>query len=114
LGARHWHPGIDLVGTPRLDLTVNFPMPRQRHWPMPDAALPHDFIRKLDPALRPASRDEPAFLVVHALLTPETFSKPGNDGTVWANEAECLLDLQEARLETQAQEFLKHLAPTSP
>lgn len=114
LGARHWVPGIDIAGTPRLDLTVNFAMPSQRQWPMPDGAIPHDFIRKIDPALRPANRDEPAVLVVHSLFTPETFSKPGDEGILWANEAECLLDLQEARLEAQAQEFLDHLTPASP
>ncbi len=114
LGARHWVPGIDIAGTPRLDLTVNFAMPQQRDWPIPDAAPPHDFIRKLDPALRPAASNEPAILVVNGLFTPEIFSKPGNDGTIWANEAECLLDLQEARLDAQAQEFINHLAPTSP
>ncbi|GAA5481304.1 hypothetical protein [Haloferula sargassicola] len=113
LGARHWVPGIDIAGTPRLDLTVNFAMPQQREWPMPDAAPPHDFIRKLDPALRPAKRDEPAALVIHGLFTPETFTKQGDDGTIWANEAECLLDLQEAHFEAQALEFLNLLSPSS-
>lgn len=114
LGARHWVPGLDIAGTPRLDLTVNFGMPQRRDWPMPDVAPPHDFIRKLDPALRPAHRNEAANLVVHSLDTPETFSKRDDDGIVWANEAECLLDLQEARLESQAQEFLHRLTPASP
>lgn len=114
LGARHWVPGLNIAGTPRLDLTVNFAMPPQRQWPMPEAAIPHNFIRKIDPALRPAGRDEPAALVVHSLFTPESFLKTGDDGILWANEAECLLDLQEARFETQAQEFLDHLAPASP
>jgi hypothetical protein len=114
LGARHWVTGIDIAGTPRLDLTVHFAMPQLRDWPMPDGANPYNFIRTLDPALRPASRNEPAILVVHSLFTPETFSKPGNNGIVWANEAECLLDLQEARLDSQAQEFIKHLTPASP
>ncbi len=112
LGARHWYPGLDLSGTPRLDLTVNFAMPSQREWPVPDAAPQGDFIRRLDPALRPASRDEPATLFVHVLLTPETFSEESR-GTVWANEAECLLDLQEARLEAQANEFLNHFKSNS-
>ena len=112
LGARHWYPGLDLSGTPRLDLTVNFAMPSLREWPVPDSTPPDDFIRRLDPALRPASRDEPANLVVHVLLTPETFFESAGD-TVWANEAECLLDLQEARLEAQANEFLNHFKSKS-
>lgn len=112
LGARHWYPGLDLSGTPRLDLTVNFVMPVRREWPVPDATPAGDFIRRLDPALRPASRGEPANLVVHLLLTPETFFDKGK-GTVWANEAECLLDLQEARLEAQANEFLNHFKSKS-
>ena len=112
LGARHWYPGLDLSGTPRLDLTVNFAMPSHREWPVPDATPQGDFIRRLDPALRPATRDEPATVFVHVLLTPETFSEESG-GTSWANEAECLLDLQEARLEAQASEFLNHFKHNS-
>ncbi len=113
LGARYWFPGIDLIGTPRLDLTVNFSMPPDRNWPRNSTSPAYDFIRKLDPALRPANSYEPAVVVVHSLFTPTTFFKKGSEGTVWANEAECLLDLQEARLEAQAQEFINHLTPPS-
>ena len=103
LGARHYLPGLDLVGTPRLDLVV----PAMR----PDGS--HDFLRKLDPALKPAKRGEPARVFVHTLCRPVTFFQRGDDGIVWADEVECLLDLHEARLESQALEFLERLAPKS-
>ena len=48
LGARHYWPGIDLFGTPRLDLIVHLPKKN-------DVA---NVIRQLDPALKPAERGE--------------------------------------------------------
>ncbi|MDP3849214.1 MAG: hypothetical protein Q8Q59_01835 [Luteolibacter sp.] len=103
LGARHYLPGLDLVGTPRLDLVV--------HNPRPEGS--HEFLRKLDPALQPAKRGEPARVFVHTLCRPVAFFQKGDDGMVWADEVECLLDLHEARLESQALEFLERLTPRS-
>jgi hypothetical protein len=103
LGARHYLPGLDLVGTPRLDLVVHNPRPGGSH----------ELLRKLDPALKPAKRGEPARVFVHSLCRPVTFFQKGDDGMVWADEVECLLDLQEARLESQALEFLERLTPKS-
>jgi hypothetical protein len=42
-----------------------------------------------------------------------TFFQKSDDGMVWADEVECLLDLHEARLESQALEFLELLTPQS-
>jgi hypothetical protein len=74
LGARHYLPGLDLVGTPRLDLVV--------HTPRPDGS--HEFLRKLDPALKPAKRGEPARVFVHTLwqrMLTGTHQDPGNAET---------------------------------
>jgi hypothetical protein len=101
LGARHWHPSIDLIGTPRLDLTLYHPV-RQ-----PELG----FLRQLDPALKPARQGEPARLVIHAVRYPYRFSETDGEGVLWADPVECLLDLHEMRLESQALEFLQALAP---
>lgn len=100
-GARHYLPGLDLVGTPRLDLVVH----ARR------MVGPPTFLRRLDPALKPAGRGEPCKVVVHTLFRPEPlFSQPEN-GIHWADEVECLLDLHEMRLESQALEFVERLTP---
>lgn len=101
LGARRIFPAIDLIGTPRLDLTLHC---RTRQ---PDIG----FLRQLDPALKPAERDEPARLVIHLLKTPHTFFETDPDSILWADPVECLLDLHEMRLESQALEFLQALTP---
>jgi hypothetical protein len=101
LGARRLYPALDLIGTPRLDLTIHC---RARE---PDIG----FLRQLDPALKPAAREEPARLVIHLLRYPHRFSETDADGILWADPVECLLDLHEMRLESQALEFLQALTP---
>lgn len=101
LGARHYLPGLDLVGTPRLDLVVN----ARR------MTGPPTFLRRLDPALKPAGRGEPCQVVVHTLFRPEPFFSQPENGIRWADEVECLLDLHEMRLESQALEFVERLTP---
>ena len=102
LGARRMFPDFDLIGTPRLDLAIHS---RARK---PDLG----FLRQLDPALKPARYDEPARLVIHTLRYPITFFENTPDGTLWADPVECLLDLHEMRLESQAAEFLRFLTPS--
>lgn len=101
LGARRLYPALDLIGSPRLDLTLHF---RARQ---PDLG----FLRQLDPALKPAGREEPARVVIHLLRYPHRFSETDADGIIWADPVECLLDLHEMRLESQALEFLQALTP---
>jgi hypothetical protein len=101
LGARHYLPGLDLVGTPRLDLVVH-----ERRF-----GGPPTFLRRLDPALKPAGRGDPCQVVVHTLFRPEPFFSQPDDGIRWADEVECLLDLHEMRLESQALEFVERLTP---
>jgi hypothetical protein len=105
-GARHYLPGIDLFGNPRLDLVIDAHSGRG-HRPVAIDAL----IRKLDPALKPAERGEPCQVVIHTLYRHKSFFTEANDGTFYADEIECLLDLHEARLEQQALEFLEKLTP---
>ena len=99
LGARHYVPGLDLVGTARLDLV--------HHAKRPDET--HDWILKLDPALKPVGRGEAPHVVVHTLARPVPFFTAEGNGTLWADEIECLLDLHAARLEPQALEFLERI-----
>lgn len=103
LGARHHLPGLDLAGTPRLDLVVH-----ARRF-----GGPPTFLRRLDPALKPARRGEPSQVVVHTLFRPEPFFSSPDNGIRWADEVECLLDLHEMRLESQALEFVERLTPKS-
>jgi hypothetical protein len=99
-------PGIDLLGNPRLDLIVDMHKGRSNRPIAIDT-----IIRKLDPALKPAKRGEPCQVVIHSLYRAKSFFSEAEDGTLFADEVECLLDLHEARLEQQALEFLEKLTP---
>jgi len=102
LGARSHYPNLDLLGTPRLDLTLHCPGNR----------LDLAFIARVDPGLVLAeSEQEPAALVVHVLRRKESFFSAMPEGGWRADPVECLLDLHEARLEAQAAEFFNALAP---
>lgn len=97
LGAKHYHPQLDILGSPRLDISF--------HCPGKTGDL--GFIERLDPALAQTERrDEPASVVVHFVRRAKPLFQPGGNGLAWADPVECLLDLHEARLEPQAQEFL--------
>lgn len=100
-GARHYKPDIDLIGLPRLDLSLHSPKSRI-NW---------SFVEHLDPALRETDdRNAPASLVVHVVRRRKSFFEPDKSGAhndlQWADPVECLLDLHEARLESQAKELL--------
>jgi hypothetical protein len=100
LGARHYYPKLDLVGTPRLDLSF--------HCLGKSADL--DFIENLDPALKQENDPEvSANLVLHFIRREKPFFEKGSEGVAWADPVECLLDFQEMRLEPQALEFLTAL-----
>ncbi|MFN0076419.1 MAG: hypothetical protein ACKVY0_08090 [Prosthecobacter sp.] len=105
LGARHYFPALDLVGSPRLDLSLHSP---GKH-------LNVDFIQQLDPALKLVTDPLlPATVVVHAVSHAESLFTSREGGLAWADPVECLLDLHEGRLEMQARQFLAHLHSLRP
>jgi hypothetical protein len=105
LGAKHYFPDLDLVGTPRLDISLHARNPR----------VDLDFIEKLDPALQRVKDPlEPASVVVHNVYHANPLFVPRKGGLEWADPVECLLDLHEARLEKQAAQFLDALRKRRP
>lgn len=104
LAARHWDPGFDLRGTPRLDLAVHAPG---------DGAADVDFVRKLDPGLTLVQprEDAPApILVVHQVRRPVSLFTPDPEGGMpFADPFEVLLDLGELRLLEQANAMIEHI-----
>jgi len=101
-GAKHYLPSLDLVGSPRIDLSI--------HAQGKDTDL--SFVERIDPGLqRNTRRDEAASLVVHLVRRANPFfEEQDGDGIPWADPVECLLDLHEARLEPQAKEFVSSFA----
>lgn len=100
IGARKYLPGIDLFGIPRLDISVH-------DW---GAGKIDQLIRKLDPGLKKVEPGEMPQVVVHSIYRPESlFTKGDGDLLPIADEVECLLDLHDARLESQALELLEYL-----
>lgn len=99
LGARHHHPGIDMVGVPRLDLCVH----------APDGRMNTEFIPALDPALALTPHPHEAHVVVHAIHR-SSFSPVGTpDAGGWADPVEVLMDLHDLRLFEQADALIHHL-----
>ena len=98
VGARNYMTDINMLGVPRLDITVHL-------WNESGIA---DLVRKLDPGLRETAKGELPQVAIHQLNTKNSlFSiKPE---IIIADEVSCLLDLHETRLESQAMELLDHL-----
>lgn len=102
-GAKHYQPSLDLIGNPRLDLSIH----SGRN------AVDLSFVERLDPALEKATRrDESPTLVIHTIRRAESLFQPVDKDLPWADPVECLLDLHEARLESQALEFLNSFPAT--
>ncbi|MBI4720502.1 MAG: hypothetical protein HY770_04655 [Chitinivibrionia bacterium] len=100
LGARYYDSGLDLVGTPRLDLSL--------HSPGKQADL--SFIKRLDPALHQIHNSlQPINVAIHIIRRTEAFFTPRLGGLPWADPIECLLDLHEANLQRQANDLLRAL-----
>lgn len=98
-GARHYDPEIDLIGLPRLDLSLHCPSGR----------VDWSFVERLDPALeKTTKRDASPALVVHLVRRRLSLFESNKGGIPWADPLECLMDLHEARLESQAKELLNH------
>ena len=95
IGAKHHYPQLDFTSSTRLDLTVH------------GDNVNLDFVDQLDPGLqRSTNPGDTPHLVVHYLRRPQAFFEVDSAGTVWADPVECLADLFEARLNTQADEML--------
>jgi hypothetical protein len=100
LGAKHYDASLDIVGMPRLDISVH------SH----DSRFDIDFVKRLDPALKLQEDPRgPANVVVHAVKHKDSLFFPRQGLLPVADPLECLLDLHEARLETQASQFLSGL-----
>jgi hypothetical protein len=98
-GAKHYVPELDIVGLPRVDLTIH----------SPDSRTDLAFVARLDPALRKSDDPRsPVALVAHFVRRAESLFEKDAHRLCWADPVECLLDLHEARLEPQALEFLEH------
>jgi hypothetical protein len=103
-GAKHYYPSLDIVGSPRLDLSIH----------CYEGPLDLEFVRALDPALRREDDPlKPASLAVHAVRHRESLFDPRSPSLAWADPVECLIDLHEARLEHQASEFRAALERTA-
>ncbi|MBK7091961.1 MAG: hypothetical protein IPH59_09630 [bacterium] len=99
-GAKFHVPNLDLIGSPRLDLTVS----------CSHKVADFEFVRQLDAALEQSDNfSEPPSVVVHVERSANPQFYIAQDGQQYADPIECLLDLHEARLEAQAAEFLDEL-----
>jgi hypothetical protein len=94
--ARHYYPRFDLNGLPRLDLVTT-------------SEVGVDWLRKLDPALRPTN--DPARSPVLVVHPTEDLVDGSEESSPWADPVETLLDLHELRLGDQAEDFVRALRP---
>lgn len=101
LGVKHYYKDLDIVGTPRLDLSIHC-IGKQ---------VDLDFVHRLDPALE-QTRDthRPSQLALHFIRRKEAFFDRDRGGSLWADPVECLLELYNARLDNQARSFQDFLA----
>jgi hypothetical protein len=98
--ARHWDPEFDLEGEPRLDLCVHAPHGR------PSLS----FVKALDPALRLAETSTSASVAIHRVqLRDPIYERSAKQKLPWADPVETLLDLEDLRLHTQADELVRRL-----
>lgn len=96
-GARHYQRSLDLIGNPRLDLSLH----------CSGKAMDLAFIQQLDPGLaRTTRRDAEPTLVMHAVRRAHTLFERSEDGQQYADPVDCLLDLHDLRLEPQALDFV--------
>ena len=100
VAARRLFPDFDLVGTPRLDLTLASTGMGVR-----------ELLSRVDPTLQVSQDPTAEFaIVVHRLRRAESLYQPARAGDVpSADEVEVLLDLYELRLEQQAADLVERL-----
>jgi len=98
VGARHWQPEFDLVGTPRIDLEL--------HAPTGERDL--RFVSRIDPALVPARSEVAPILAVHIVTRAVSLFEDHGKTMPWADPVEILLDLHQLRLHKQADDFMRY------
>ncbi len=100
LGAKHHFPGLDVTAAPYLDLVLHG---------SPHADL--SFIQQLDPGLvRDDASDAHAHVRLHVVNRPYSLFEEEN-GTVWADVLECMVNLWDAQLHHQVEHLIRHVAP---
>lgn len=100
LGAQHYVPEVNIVGTPRLDLVV--------------AGQPGSFtdsdVRRLDASLDPrSSESRQSHVAVHFIGKRMDPGFEMSDGHQYASPGQCLADFYELGLDGQAQEIIQQL-----
>jgi hypothetical protein len=102
-GAKKYYPDLNITGSPRLDLTA-YPVHAVNDIDYFIRQM-DSFVRKIDAAMeRDGAGEVKPGLVIHILRRSDPLFEQQ-----WADPAECLLDLHEARLEEQAAELLEYL-----
>ncbi len=97
--AAHAFREFNLIGNPRLDLTIH----------CPQDSFDLDFIDDIDVGLkRSDDLQYPANLVLHFIRRRESFFTT-SAGTQWADPIECLMDLADLRLVEQADQYYEYL-----
>lgn len=100
LGAKHHFPGLDITGAPQLDLVVH----GTQHADL-------SFIEQLDPGLvRDDSQDQRGHVVVHFANRPNSLFKD-EDGFVWADVLDCLVNLWASEQIHLVENLINHVAP---
>ena len=99
-GARRWYRELDIAGDVRLDLSVH----------SPERRVHLDFIRRMDPALKRVSDPSAPRLVVLHFVRRQDSEFDASSQPPWADPVECLWDLYELGLESQASSFRHFLS----
>jgi hypothetical protein len=100
IGSKYYLPDLDLIGTPRIDLTLHSP----ENW------IDLGFVHQIDPALQPVTgREINPKLVIHLLRRKEPYFSVSPDGLAYADPIECWLDLMENFMGVQAYSLLSSL-----
>lgn len=100
LGAQHYAPDVNIVGTPRLDLVVS------GH---PGSFSDSDVLR-LDASLKPRSGESRnAHVAVHFIGNRLDPGFEMHDGHQYASPVQCLADFYELGLDGQAQEIIQQM-----
>jgi len=99
-GAKHYNPDLDIIGSPRLDISMHSKI----------KGFDFSFIKRLDPGLKEISDPlYPVNVVIHIISGADPVFWLGDQGITRADPVQCLLDLHDAKLELQANELREYL-----